>query len=231
MFYAPVDRACVVGSHSVVTVLFCGFARFILCGCSDTFELILQSLSFTSTVYSVFIASRGQNFTTRVPWANEMACCVSSSLERQLWKLLTLTTTPSKRAAVVCLVLFFFSAFFFCFWSRNILLTFLRSLFIERRYFTSMFFRIVLKIVPGIMGLYAVLCCKYTVSLHCNVKLRFKMNILCNNITSLDAMQPLQVQRCGAPCGLQTCYVRSLRRVVIIRMLHMKVVDVKSVAM
>jgi low temperature requirement protein LtrA len=29
-------------------------------GCGDTFELILQSHSFTVTVYSVFIPSRGQ---------------------------------------------------------------------------------------------------------------------------------------------------------------------------
>ena len=52
MSYAPVDRDCVVGSHSVITVrLLCGVVRFIRCGCSDIFELILQSLYFTITVY------------------------------------------------------------------------------------------------------------------------------------------------------------------------------------
>lgn len=154
-----------------------------------------------------------------------MVCCVSNSLELQLWKLLTLTTAPSKRTAVVCLVLIFFSVFFSCFWSRKLLLTFFCEVYFLRDVtLPECFFRIVLRIVPGIMGLYAVLCCNYTICLHCIVRLRFKMNILCNNVTSLDGMQALQVHNLvmSAAWGL---------RVVIIRMLHMKVVDVKSVAM
>ena len=94
----------------------------------------------------------------------------------------------TKQADGRCLSNTFFFGALFCCWSHKILLTFLQSLFLVRRYFTSVYFLVVLRIVPGIMGLYAVFCCNYTVSLHCIVRLRFKMNILCNNITSLVGM-------------------------------------------
>lgn len=64
--------------------------------------------------------------------------------------------------------------------------TLLRSFVLVRRYFTSIFFRIVLIIVRAHMGLYAVLCCNCTVTLCCVVRLSFKVNVLCNHISSLD---------------------------------------------
>jgi hypothetical protein len=98
-----------------------------------------------------------------------------------------LTTKPNKQTAVVCLVLIFFSVLF-CFWSRKILLTFFAESCFCATFLYQYFFCIFLRIVTGIMGLYAVLCCNYTISLYCIVRLRFKMNILCNHITSLDDM-------------------------------------------
>ena len=126
MFYVPLDRDGVVGSYCPTLLWFCTVhpIRLQWTPLNKYSRAFISQLQYTACLLRHAV----RNFTTHVPWVNEMACCVSSSLERQLWKLLTLTTQPSKRTAVVCLVFIFFSTFFlFCFWLGKIMRTLLRS--------------------------------------------------------------------------------------------------------
>lgn len=225
MFYAPIDLDPVVTVRQL-----CGFARFIRCGCSDNFQLILQSLSFTITVYSVFIASRGQKLHNLCTLGERDGLSCIQQLGTSVVEVADLDN-HTKQADGRCLsnVFFSFSALFCC-WSRKILLTFLRSLFLVRRYFTIMYFRIVLRIVPGIMGLRMQYCVVITQFLSivlsgCALKLTFCVIILFHwsacSLCSTELLCP--VRTTNLLCPQLEAYAWY-----IIRMLHVKVLDVRQ---